>query len=218
MTSNFDFLKKVDKEAFEIIKQAENLYQSEFFEPCITQTRRFGEAVCKSIFGNRTTTECTFDEMLATLKDKISSAQEKEFIDDLYFIKKQGNLSVHSVKTKSDGMLALECIQRAFEIALNYAVYYKKASNNLLNLQFDTEMLITGEKSIEQKSLKDKYKTLKKQQKISKQQNVTKKNKKEKSSLKSEPKKNNIFFKVILLISAIISISLLLTILILANL
>ena len=38
------------------------------------------------------------NEILATLKDKISgSEQEKEFIDDLYFLKKQGNTSVQAL-------------------------------------------------------------------------------------------------------------------------
>ncbi len=54
----------------------------------MVQTRKFGENICKNVIGTRCTPDSTFDEMLATLKDKIKSEQEKEFIDDLYFLKK----------------------------------------------------------------------------------------------------------------------------------
>ena len=46
-------------------------------------------------------------------------------------------------------------MQRAFEIAINYAVYNKKAKTNILKLQYDTELLITGKKS--KKTLAEKY-------------------------------------------------------------
>ena len=46
-------------------------------------------------------------------------------------MKKQGNQSVHSVKVNPDEITALECLQRAFEIAINYAVYYTKTSSSL---------------------------------------------------------------------------------------
>ena len=122
--NNFDFLKPVDKNLYNIICDAEKLYRDEYFEQCITQTRRFGENVCKNVLGSARTTEKTFDEMLATLKDKSSNEeQEKEFIDDLYFLKREGNSSVHSSSVKKDGILALECLQRAFEVSINYALY-----------------------------------------------------------------------------------------------
>ena len=41
--ANFDFLKKIDSNLYEIITEAEKLYASEFFEQCMGQTRRFGE-------------------------------------------------------------------------------------------------------------------------------------------------------------------------------
>ena len=156
MATNFDFLKTVDKNLFDIISEAEKLYRDEYFEQCMGQTRRFGEHVCKNVLGKRRTSENTFDEMLATLKDKSKGAeQEKEFINDLYFLKKQGNTSVHSSKVKKDGMTALECLQRAFEVAINYAVYNKKAKNNILKLRYDTELLVTGKKT--KKSLTERY-------------------------------------------------------------
>lgn len=156
MATNFDFLKPVDKNLFDIISEAEKLYRDEYFEQCMGQTRRFGENICKKVFGKHRTNENTFDEMLATLKDKGNhSEQEKEFVKDLYFLKKHGNESVHSAKVKKDGIEALECLQRAFEIAINYAVYNKKAKTNILKLQYDTELLITGKKS--KKTLAEKY-------------------------------------------------------------
>jgi len=156
MANNFDFLKKIDKNLFEIIDEAEKLYRDEYFEQSMTQTRRFGENVCKKVLGKNRTTEETFDEMLATLKDKGCGAeQEKEFIDDLYFLKKHGNESTHAARVKKDGMEALECLQRAFEVAINYAVYNKKGSQKILELRYDTELLVTGKKS--KKSLSERY-------------------------------------------------------------
>jgi hypothetical protein len=73
--NNFEFLKSVDKNLYEIISDAEELYRDEYFEQCIGQTRRFGENVCKNVLGSARTTEKTFDDMLATLKDK--SKEEK---------------------------------------------------------------------------------------------------------------------------------------------
>ena len=52
-------------------------------------------------------------------------------------------------------MEALECLQRAFEVGINYAVYNKKAKTNILKLRYDTELLVTGKKS--KKSLSEKY-------------------------------------------------------------
>ena len=87
MVTNFDFLKRNDKSLFDIINDAERLYRDEYFEQCMTQTRRFGEAFCKNVLGSRRTTEVSFDAMLATLKDCTlgSSEEAKEFVEDLYF-------------------------------------------------------------------------------------------------------------------------------------
>ena len=156
MTTNFDFLKKVDKNLFEIISDAERLYRDEYFEQCMTQTRRFGEHVCKKVLGKNRTLETTFDDMLATLKDlSTGRAEEQEFITDLYFLKKHGNSAVHSSSVKKDGITALECLKRAFETAISYCVYYKGKSQDILKLQYDTELMLTGEKN---KSLAERYK------------------------------------------------------------
>ncbi len=156
MAANFDFLKKTDKDIFDIIDEAESLYRDEYFDQCMAQARRFGENVCKKVLGDKRTTEDTFDEMLATLKDNTSGEeQEKEFIDDLYFLKKYGNDAVHSSKVNKSGMDALECLKRAFEVAINYAVYTKGADKDILKLRYDTELLVTGKKA--KKSLSEKY-------------------------------------------------------------
>ena len=119
------------------------------------QTRRFGEHVCKDVLGNRRTTEETFDDMLATLKDKSKgNPQEKEFLDDLYFLKKNGNKSVHGATVKKDGLVALECLQRAFEVAISYSVFKNGPSDKLMRLQYDTELMLTGKKN---KSLSERY-------------------------------------------------------------
>lgn len=162
MPTNFDFLKKVDKNLYEIIAEAEGLYRDEYFEQCMVQTRRFGEHVCKKVLGKNRTTEETFDEMLATLSDCLTgNVEEKEFINDLYYLKKHGNSAVHSGSVKKDGIETLECLKRAFEVAISYCIYNNKADSKLMRISYDTELLVTGEKT--KKSLSDRYKEAKKE-------------------------------------------------------
>ena len=212
--SNFKFLKPIERNLYEIIVDAEKLYQGEFFEQCIGQTRRFGEHVCKNVLGSSLTTEKTFDDMLATLKDKVSlsSVQEKEFVDDLYFLKKEGNASVHSAKVKQDGLVALECLQRAFEIAINYAVYYKKTSADILRLQYDTELLITGKKkkkTLSERYLEEKSKNKSEKKKIQKRRNS--------DSVVLNKKTSRSLFWLLIGVSTIVSITLLVTFFILTK-
>ena len=172
----------------------------------MTQTRRFGEVVCKNVLGSRRTTEVSFDAMLATLKDCTlgSSEEAKEFVEDLYFLKKHGNDATHSITVKQDGMEALECLQRAFEIALNYCVYSCNEDRKILKLQYDTELLVTGKKS--RKSLSEKY--LKEKNKASKKQSNTKatKPKPQYCSVKSKnQEKKRPYFWYFVGVSAIIS-------------
>ncbi len=196
--TNFDFLIKIDKNLSDIIIDAERLYRGDFFDQCIGQTRRYAERICRDVLGENRTSEITFDEMLATLKDKSNGLEEeKEFIDDLYFLKKQGNLSVHGAKVEKNATMALECLQRAFEVGLNYAVFYKKAPQKLLQLHYDAELLITGEPS--KKSLSEKYLEAKEQAtktspkpKKKTTKNKPKKDKPQVSVMKSVPKKTEI--------------------------
>ncbi len=211
--TNFDYLKNVDKNLYEIITEAENLYREEFFEQCITQTRRFGEHICRKVLGKSRTTEITFDEMLSTLRDKIHGyEQEKEFIDDLYFLKKNGNEAVHASVVKKSATIALECLQRAFEAGINYAVYNKKANSDILKLQYDIDLLVTGKRT--KKSLSQRYseekakltkKTAPKKKKIPVQK--TKTTKKQVTSMNTIPRKNGISaFWIVVGISLIIAL------------
>lgn len=218
MAANFDFLKDINKNLYDIITEAEKLYRDEYFEQCMTQTRRFGEHVCKDVLGKNRTTEETFDEMLATLKDKGNgSEQEKEFVEDLYFLKKHGNKSVHSATVKKDGIEALECLQRAFEAAINYCVYNKGANAQILQKRYDVELLVTGKKN---PSLKDKYIKEKQSQKQKSKKQEKKPSAKRPNSKKAKKsnKKNGISpFLLLMIISTTISLTVILMLIILSN-
>ncbi len=211
MATNFDFLRTTDRFLFEIIRDAEKLYRDEYFEQCMTQTRRFGENVCKNVLGARRTTEVTFDAMLATLKDCTlgSSEEAKEFVDDLYFLKKHGNEATHSMTVKQDGMEALECLKRAFEIAVNYYVYTLGGSRDVLKQQYDTELMITGKKS--KKTLAEKY-SKEKAKSSKKTKKSNNKSLKQYCSVKSASKPKRPYFWYFVTISAFISFIILLVI------
>ena len=163
MSTNFDFLRKINFDLYKIISDAESLYRDEYFEQCMTQTRRFGEQICKTLLEQNGQQASSFDNMIATLQDKSQgSEQEKEFIEDLYFLKKNGNKSVHSAQVKKEAMTALECLKRAFEVAINFSVYSQGAPSSILKLDYDIDLLITKEKS--KKTLTEKYKEAKQQE------------------------------------------------------
>lgn len=162
MASNFDFLQKIDKKLFSVIDDAEKLYRDGYFEQTIAQTRKFAEIICKNTLGVRRTTEETFDDMLGTLKDiSGDSVVEKEFIDDMYFLKKQGNLAVHGSVVEQGGNVALECLQRAFELSINYAIKNNKANKKIINSHYSIDLLMTGKK----------YKFSEKYQKVREEEN-----------------------------------------------
>ena len=186
MASNFDFLKSTDRKLFTMIGTAEQLYRDEYFDQCIVQTRKFAESICKKILGTRKGESKTFDDMLATLCDiSTGSEQEKEVIEDLYFIKREGNKSAHTSEQRLPASTALECLQRAFEISINYAFAKTPSKTKLLKLEFDTELLITGEKT--KKTLKQKYLEAKSKYYYDNDNNIT-----EVVSTKSRHKKKNI--------------------------
>lgn len=160
MANNFEFLEEVDKELYNAIEDAQKLYRDEYFNQCAVQLRVFAEKMAKRVLGSASA-NLTFDDTLNCLKDKIKSESEREFIDDLFFIKKQGNKCAHGEDVAPSE--ALEAVQRAFEAAINYA-YSRKKDENLLRLQFDTTLLVTGQKQQEIK-LVDKYIQLANEQK-----------------------------------------------------
>ena len=146
--SNFEFIKELDNDLFRIISDAEKLYRDEYFEQSIIQTRRFAEHVCRNLLGDRLIPDASFDDCLATLQDLYTkNIRQRELINDLYFLKAQGNASVHRKKVKQDGDIALDCIKRAFEVALNYAAF-SGSSSKLDKLEFSEEILVMGEKTM----------------------------------------------------------------------
>lgn len=198
--SNFEFLKDINTDLFKLAQEAENLFKDRYFEQCMTQTRRLGENLCRIVMEDRAKPTDTFDQMLATLKDTPSQSEiEKEFLDDLYFLKKVGNQATHSLSIKNDGKDALECIERAFEASLNFAVFKANAPQELLNKVFDEELLITGKKS-KKISLQEEYIAKKKQwieeekrlsQTDSPKQSTKKKNKKTGAEPTAQTNKKN---------------------------
>lgn len=156
MSSNFDFLQKVDNEIFNLAKTAEKLFRDEYFEQCITQTRKLAERIIRNVLGNSATVEDSFDDMLYKLKTvSKNTMREQEFISDMYFLKKQGNLATHGEKIENSGEVALDCIEHAFEACINFA--YSKTNDDTLNrLIFDEKLLILGEKN---QNLQAQYRT-----------------------------------------------------------
>ena len=152
MASNFDFLKEIDKELFEIIEDAQKLFRSEYFNQTVIQVRIYAEKMAKKILNSNDSTQ-TFDNILNCLKDKIQTEREKEFIDDLFFIKKQGNNCAHGEDTTA--LIALEVLRRAFEVGINYA-YSKTKDEKIDKLIFDETLLITQKPQNENKII-DKY-------------------------------------------------------------
>ena len=123
----------------------------------------------------------------------------------MYFLKKHGNNATHSVTVKQDGMEALECLQRAFEVAINYCVYSCNEDRKVLKLRYDTELLVTGKKS--RKTLSERYseekaKTVRKNN----SSKPVKKTKPQYCSVKSQThKKKNPYFWYFVGFSSIIS-------------
>lgn len=154
--SNFSFMEKVDSDLFKIISDAEKLYRDEYFEQSVIQTRRFAENVCKNLLAERYVPDSTFDECLSTLQDMFTkNIRQRELINDLYFLKSQGNAYAHGSTVKQDGNIALDCIKRAFEVAINYVVM-NKGNKDVEKLEFSEEVLVLGGKK-KKNALKEKF-------------------------------------------------------------
>lgn len=152
MASNFDFLKKVDNELFKIVEEGEKLFRDEYFNQSVVQFRIYAEKMAKNI-SNETNSELTFDTILNNLKDKIKNEREREFIEDLFFIKQEGNKCAHG--EDASAITVLEVIRRAFEAAVNYA-FTKTKDEKIDKLIFDETLLITQKPNKEEKLI-DKY-------------------------------------------------------------
>lgn len=159
--SNFEFLRKNNINLFNIISEAEKLFRDEYFEQVTVQTRRFGENVCRDLLQDNVLPDETFDSMINRIKDKsFGKMRVQEFSDDLYFLKKHGNTSAHSSVAVKDGKIALECIERAYEIAIFYSNSKYGYNKKLDESVFSEEMLMTGKKTgakSSPKKLKERY-------------------------------------------------------------
>lgn len=228
--SNFQFLEKINKDLYSMGLTAEKLFRDEYFDQCITQTRKLAESMTKEVLGNKAQTDDTFDDMIYKLKTiSRDTLKEQEFISDMYFLKKQGNIAVHSVKSENSGKIALECLEHAFEAAVNFAS--SRTKDETINLLiFDENLLVLGEKNPNlQQEYKKKLQEQKKQQKkqnsdILKTQNKkTSKNtltKFNKSKQSQKNQKNSISLSVYaktLIVSCAVSCSIILILMFLLN-
>lgn len=159
--SNFLFLKKNNENLFNIISEAENLFRDEYFEQSVVQIRRFAENLCKDLLQDKVLPDDTFDSMINKIKDNsFNNMRMKEFADDLYFLKKHGNSSAHSSSAGKNGKLALECLERAYEISILYSNVKYGYSKKLDKTVFSEELLMTGKntgKKSSPKLLKEQY-------------------------------------------------------------
>lgn len=155
--SNFLFLKKNNPSLFNIISEAEKLFRDEYFEQAVVQTRRFAENLCKELLQEKALPDDTFDSMISKIKDNsFSNMRMKELAEDLYFLKKHGNNSAHSSNTSQNGKIALECLERAYEVAVYYSNIKFGYDKKLDKSVFSEEVLMTGKKT-SKKQLKEKY-------------------------------------------------------------
>lgn len=152
MVSNFEFLKNIDNELFNIVEDGEKLFRDGYFNQSVVQFRIYAEKMAKKIL-NSDNSELTFDTILNNLKDKVKTQREKEFIDDLFFIKKEGNACAHG--EDATAITTLEVIKRAFEAGINYA-YTKSKNKSIDSLVFDETLLIT-QKPKDKETLVEKY-------------------------------------------------------------
>lgn len=205
--SNFLFLKKNNENLFNIIVEAENLFRDEYFEQSIVQIRRFAENLCKELLQNKVLPDDTFDSMICKIKDNsFQNVRMKELADDLYFLKKHGNTSAHSSSASKNGKIALECLERAYEISVFYSNVKYGYNKKLDKTVFSEELLMTGQKS-SPKILKERYsdelkKTRTKSSHI-KPKKIQKSSKKQKSKKKTKKKSDKKILLIIIIIAII---------------
>lgn len=155
--SNFVFLKKNNEKLYNIIIEAECLFRDQYFEQSMVQMRRFAENLCRDLMADKVLPEDNFDTMIEKIKDNsFDNIRMQELAQDLYFIKKQGNTSAHSSNATKDGELALDCLERAYEIAIFYHNTKFGYDKKLDKTVFSEELLMTGKKT-SKKELKAIY-------------------------------------------------------------
>ena len=219
MADNFDFLKKFDKKLYSIILDAQNLFCDGYFNQSAVNVRIFGEKLAQKILPN--SAQSTFDDTLNCLKDGIKTQRDKELVEDLFFIKQQGNKAAHGETLSS--LEALETIKRAFEASINYC-YCKSGQEEINKLIFDTELLINNKKTktIEQKLIDakkdnketltiDKNKKLEKKKEIKEKIKQARKNLKQNINkpIKTKKRDNTLKKRILFIIFVIVSIFLL---------
>lgn len=159
--SNFLFLKKNNENLFNIISEAEKLFRDEYFEQAMIQTRRFAENICRDLLQDKVLPDETFDSMINRIKDKsFGNMRMQEFSEDLYFLKKHGNNSAHSSVAVKNGKIALECLERAYEVSIFYFNMKYGYNKRLDKTVFSEELLMTGKKTGKKSSpilLTEKY-------------------------------------------------------------
>lgn len=184
--SNFLFLKKQNEGLFNIIIEAENLFRDEYFEQSIVQIRRFAENLCRDLMQDKVLPEDNFDTMIQKIKDNsFQDIRMQELAQDLYFIKKQGNTSAHSSNATKDGELALDCLERAYEIAIFYSNTKFGYNKKLDKTVFSEELLMTGKKT-SKKVLKEIYSEELKNTRTKAKSSITKSKKASKTFKKEE--------------------------------
>lgn len=155
--SNFLFLKKHNEKLYNIIIEAECLFRDQYFEQSMVQIRRFAENLCRDLMQDKVLPEDNFDTMIEKIKDNsFDNIRMQELAQDLYFIKKQGNTSAHSSNATKDGELALDCLERAYEIAIFYSNTKFGYDKKLDKTVFSEELLMTDKKT-SKKELKEIY-------------------------------------------------------------
>lgn len=226
--SNFNFLKDINLDLYKIIINAENLFRDEYFEQATVQIRKFAENLCADILPQNLSENVTFDDMIQKIKDNsFENIRKKEFVDDLYFIKNNGNQAAHEKNSINSGEIALECLERAFEISIFYSHIKSGFDETLDKTLFDEKLLILQKKS-PKNDIKTRYEKALQENRVIKTEKPAKRIKEKISSKKTDKleikkslpveksKTNNtnfvkiifftlVFFTILLTIFAIIS-------------
>ena len=121
-------------------------------------------------------------------------------------MKKHGNTSAHSSSASKNGKLALECLERAYEISIFYSNVKYGYNKKLDKTVFSEELLMTGKntgKKSSPKLLKEKYSDELKKSRAKSSNAQPKKTKKTGRKQKSKNKNKRKIFQIIIVITLI---------------